>query len=131
MTNKLFRTLKITCLCMALTAALPIVSFADEQTAVNENKKVVNTFAEKSGGFDNEKTRNFIRDFSEKGFEPFDYSKIDNSLESNNNQLLWDNQELTPLNKKTDKNILFEDLNKNIESSALSQASKILNEISK
>ena len=41
MTNKLFRTLKITCLCMALTAALPIVSFADEQTAVNENKKVV------------------------------------------------------------------------------------------
>ena len=26
---------------MALTAALPIVSFADEQTAVNENKKVV------------------------------------------------------------------------------------------
>ena len=24
---------------MALTAALPIVSFADEQTAVNENKK--------------------------------------------------------------------------------------------
>ena len=41
MKNKLFRTLKITCLCMALTAALPIVSFADEQTAVNENKKVV------------------------------------------------------------------------------------------
>ena len=41
MTKKLFRTLKITCLCMALTAALPIVSFADEQTAVNENKKVV------------------------------------------------------------------------------------------
>ena len=41
MTNKLFRTLKITCLCMALTVALPIVSFADEQTAVNENKKVV------------------------------------------------------------------------------------------
>ena len=41
MTNKLFRTLKITCLCMALTAALPIVYFADEQTAVNENKKVV------------------------------------------------------------------------------------------
>ena len=33
MTNKLFRTLKITCLCMALTAALPIVSFADETTA--------------------------------------------------------------------------------------------------
>ena len=26
---------------MALTAALPIVSFSDEQTAVNENKKVV------------------------------------------------------------------------------------------
>ena len=96
-----------------------------------ENKKVVNTFAEKAGGFDNEKTRNFIRDFSEKGFEPFDYSKIDNSLESNNTQSLWDNEELTPLNKKTDKNILFEDLNKNIESSALSQASKILNEISK
>ena len=42
MTKKLFRTLKITCLCMALTAALPIVSLADEQTtAVNENKKVV------------------------------------------------------------------------------------------
>lgn len=93
-------------------------------------KKVVNTFAEKAGGF-NEKTRNFIRDFSEKGFEPFDYSKIDNSLESSNTQSLWDNEELTPLNKKTDKNILFDDLNKNIESSALSQASKILNEISK
>ena len=97
----------------------------------DENKKVVDTFAEKSGGFDSEKTRNFIRDFSEKGFEPFDYSKIDNSLESNNTQSLWDNEELTPLNKKTDKNILFDDLNKNIESSALSQASKILNEISK
>nr|WP_142410575.1 C40 family peptidase [Clostridium sp. Marseille-P7770] len=42
MTNKLFRTLKITCLCMALTAALPIVSFADEQTAaVKEDKMVV------------------------------------------------------------------------------------------
>ena len=42
MTNKLFRTLKITCLCMALTAALPIVSFADEQTAaVKEDKRVV------------------------------------------------------------------------------------------
>ena len=97
----------------------------------DENKKVVDTFAEKAGGFDSEKTRNFIRDFSEKGFEPFDYSKIDNSLESNNTQSLWDNEELTPLNKKTDKNILFDDLNKNIESSALSQASKILNEISK
>ena len=42
MTNKLFRTLKITCLCMALTAALPIVSFADETTAaVKEDKMVV------------------------------------------------------------------------------------------
>lgn len=42
MTNKLFRTLKITCLCMALTAALPIVSFADEQAAaVKEDKMVV------------------------------------------------------------------------------------------
>ena len=42
MTKKLFRTLKITCLCMALTAALPIVSFADEQTAaVKEDKMVV------------------------------------------------------------------------------------------
>lgn len=42
MTNKLFRTLKITCLCMALTVALPIVSFADEQTAaVKEDKMVV------------------------------------------------------------------------------------------
>lgn len=42
MTNKLFRTLKITCLCMTLTAALPIVSFADEQTAaVKEDKMVV------------------------------------------------------------------------------------------
>lgn len=42
MTNKLFRTLKITCLCMALTAALPIVSFADEQTAaVKEDRMVV------------------------------------------------------------------------------------------
>ena len=42
MTKKLFRTLKITCLCMALTAALPIVSFADETTAaVKEDKMVV------------------------------------------------------------------------------------------
>ena len=42
MTKKLFRTLKITCLCIALTAALPIVSFADEQTAaVKEDKMVV------------------------------------------------------------------------------------------
>lgn len=42
MTKKLFRTLKITCLCMALTAALPIVSLADEQTAaVKEDKKIV------------------------------------------------------------------------------------------
>lgn len=42
MTKKLFRTLKITCLCMALTAALPIVSLADEQTAaVKEDKMVV------------------------------------------------------------------------------------------
>ena len=42
MTKKLFRTLKITCLCMALTAALPIVSFAAEQTAaVKEDKMVV------------------------------------------------------------------------------------------
>lgn len=42
MTNKLFRTLKITCLCMALTAALPIVSFADETTvAAKEDKMVV------------------------------------------------------------------------------------------
>ena len=42
MTNKLFRTLKITCLCMALTAALPIVSFADETAAaVKEDKMVV------------------------------------------------------------------------------------------
>ena len=39
MTKKLFRTLKITCLCIALTAALPIVSFADETTAaVKEDK---------------------------------------------------------------------------------------------
>ena len=42
MTKKLFRTLKITCLCMALTTALPIVSFADETTAaVKEDKMVV------------------------------------------------------------------------------------------
>ena len=42
MTKKLFRTLKITCLCIALTAALPIVSFADETTAaVKEDKMVV------------------------------------------------------------------------------------------
>ena len=42
MTNKLFRTLKITCLCMALTAALPIVSFADEQTtSAKEDKMIV------------------------------------------------------------------------------------------
>lgn len=42
MTKKLFRTLKITCLCMALTAALPIVSFADETAAaVKEDKMVV------------------------------------------------------------------------------------------
>ena len=42
MTKKLFRTLKITCLCMALTAALPIVSFADEQAeTVKESKKIV------------------------------------------------------------------------------------------
>lgn len=42
MTKKLFRTLKITCLCMALTVALPIVSFADETTAaVKEDKMVV------------------------------------------------------------------------------------------
>ena len=41
MTNKLFRTLKITCLCMALTAALPIVSFADETTAAAKEDKMV------------------------------------------------------------------------------------------
>lgn len=41
MTNKLFRTLKITCLCMALTAALPIVSFADETTAATKEDKMV------------------------------------------------------------------------------------------
>ena len=42
MTKKLFRTLKTTCLCLALTAALPIVSFADETTtAVKEDRMVV------------------------------------------------------------------------------------------
>ena len=104
------------------------------QNMSEENKKAVNTFAEKAGGFDSEKTRNFIRDFSAKGFEPFDYSKIDDSLKSNNNQSLWDDQSLTPLNKKensTSKNILFDEnyLNDKVESSALSQASKIINEI--
>lgn len=41
MTKKLFRTLKITCLCMALTAALPIVSLADETTAAAKEDKMV------------------------------------------------------------------------------------------
>ena len=49
MTNKLFRTLKITCLCMALTAALPIVSFADETTAsVKEDKQTATEETESS-----------------------------------------------------------------------------------
>ena len=104
------------------------------QNMSKENKKAVDIFAEKAGGFDSEKTRNFIRDFAEKGFEPFDYSKIDDSLKSNNNQSLWDNQELTPLNRKensTSKNILFDEnyLKDKVESSVLSQASKIINEI--
>ncbi len=41
MTKKLFRTLKITCLCMVLTAALPIVSLADETTAAAKEDKMV------------------------------------------------------------------------------------------
>ena len=49
MTKKLFRTLKITCLCMALTAALPIVSFADETTAaVKEDKQTATEETESS-----------------------------------------------------------------------------------
>ena len=41
MAKKLFRTLKLTCLCMALTAALPIVSFADETTASTKDEKII------------------------------------------------------------------------------------------
>ena len=49
MTKKLFRTLKITCLCIALTAALPIVSFADETTAaVKEDKQTATEETESS-----------------------------------------------------------------------------------
>ena len=71
MAKKLFRTLKLTCLCMALTAALPIVSFADQQTtAVKEDKMIIKVLRlDENGNILNEDKQTAEEDTKEESTE--------------------------------------------------------------